>query len=153
MNSLERKRSKFAVSGGGGLSISFKDPFTYELDILYQLKGSLATRLDYSTSYLSFPLTVRANIKEHLSLVFGPQISVLLFAETNQVDVTGFTRPIDFSLVFGMSYYFPMGDDRLIFEFIIDVGFVDVTKSNHPFSTGNNKNRAGYAVLGWEFSL
>ncbi len=153
MSQLDQERSKFAVTGGGGLIVFLDDPFSFELDMLYQLKGSLATRTDYSASYLSFPLTVRARLIEHVSLIFGPQISVLLFTQTNQQNVTGFTKPLDFGLVFGMNYYFSVGDDRIIFEFIVDVGLVDVTKANHPFLTGSNKNRAGYVALGWMFSL
>lgn len=153
LNGIDNVRSRIAFTTGLGAILHFDDRFAVELDILYQLKGTQGLRSDYNLSYLSFPITFRVKFVEHLSLLVGPQVSFLLNANVNNVDVTSDTESIDVSIVFGMSYYFPMGDDRLIFDFLIEPGLIDISKANHPFSKTNNKTRSAYLVLGWEFSL
>lgn len=150
---VEEARSKFSFLAGGGIISRFSDLFTLELDLVYQIKGGYDKRIDSTLTFLSVPLTGRIKFIEHLSFLIGPQISFMLNANTNGINTSNYTRSTNYDLVFGASYYILQGNDRLIFEFIVEAGLTDLSMPNHPFTKTNSKNRAGYFVVGWEFSL
>ncbi len=153
LSNIDNVRSREGLVGGIGFALHLNNPLTFELDVYYQLKGSQSLGTEYILHYLSIPVTCRILILEHLSVVVGSQFSFLLNAETNGVDVTAQTEPYDFNFNIGFSYYFSIGRYRLTFDFIIEVGVIDISKANHPYATGSNMTRAGYVTIGWEFPL
>ena len=150
---IEEIRSMFSFLVGGGIISHFSDRFSAELGLIYQMKGTRGRNLSSTLACLSVPITARVKFVEHLSLLVGPQVSFTLNANTNGVDTRNYTRSTNFDIVFGASYYFLQGKDRLIFEFIVEAGISDLSNANHPFIRENSKNRAGYFIIGWEFSL
>lgn len=153
MSGLENVNSKFAYSVGLGYKLRFKNRYEVEIGAIYKEKGSYARRQDYSTSYINFPITGRIRIVEHLTGFFGPQFGVMLAAESNSSDTTAYTETFDFGFVFGFGYYFLNGNDRLLFDFVIDISMVDISKSNHPVTSLHTENRAAYVSFGYEFRL
>ncbi len=150
---LNNAKSKTVFFSGLGFAFHLKDPFSIDFSSNFQLKGGQGTLQDYNLKYFSFLLSGKIRIIEHLHLLLGPELAILHSASVNGRDVTQYTNKQDFSIVFGMSYYFLIGRDRLVFDFLIDVGLLNTIKQNHPYTKLEVYNRSAYVTVGWEFSL
>ncbi|MDH5680546.1 MAG: PorT family protein [Spirochaetota bacterium] len=146
-------RSQMGVIAGLAVGAEFTDRWSLELSGFYLRKGGREIFKDSILEYVAIPLTLRFRIVDRVSVLIGPQIGFLMNAVSNEQSVREFTEALDFSLVFGFSYYFPINNDRLVFEFLIDAGMTDFSKEIHPYITGDNRNRAAYVTVGWCFSL
>ena len=146
-------RSQMSLLGGLAIGVEFTDRWSFELSGFYLRKGGQEVYKDNFLEYVAIPLTVRFRIVDRVSLVLGPQIGFLMSAMTNGQSVREFTEPVDYGMVFGFTYYFPINNDRLVFEFLIDAGMMDFSKDIHPYILGDNRNRAAYVTVGWAFSL
>lgn len=153
LSGFDEVRSVGSFTGGLGVIYHYNEWLYAELDVLYQTKGSQSVRESYRLTYFSLPLTIRARVIDHFSFFIGPQLGFLNSSTRNNVDMSPYTNSTDVAIVLGGSYYFPMGDGRLVFEFMIEAGLTDITKSNHPYSSTSNSNRVGYITIGYEFFL
>ncbi len=153
MSGIDQNRIREGFGGGIALSFYFVDPLCLETGLLFQMKGTKGRGLNYHYGYLSIPVTLRVRVIEHFSFFAGVQTSFLLYGKAQGITVTEQSNLLGLDIVFGASYYFFVKGGKLIFEFAIEAGLIDLTNDNHPFSGAVNKNRSAYISVGWEFSL
>jgi len=116
-------RTSFHV--GAVVEIPLSDKFSVQPELLYSSQGAKSefSELDvtgdykFKLDYLNVPIMMKYYVTEGLSLEAGPQIGILLAANTElevgdvseEEDVKEFMKDIDFGLNFGAGYQLENG--------------------------------------------
>ncbi|MEX2379984.1 MAG: porin family protein [Vicingaceae bacterium] len=99
---------------GGYVHLGLSDAFAIQPELLFEMKGasydagddeSVSTNL----SYISIPILAKYMITEELDVHLGPQIGLLMSAETDGEDVSDFYKSTDFGLAVGAGYELESG--------------------------------------------
>jgi len=153
ISGVQFPRSKFSYTIGASTIFHFSDFVFADISLFYQKKGSWGKKMDFDVSYISVPVTAGFLFIDELSLFAGPQINFLINAQYKGLDITSYTEPISFDIIFGASYFFPFSTSRLMFELRFEFGVSDFSKSNNLYLVGIHKNRSAYLIMGYEFFI
>ncbi len=102
---------------GGMLEIALSDVFSLQPEVLYSAQGATLSENgvdgSFNFSYINIPVMAKYYVTEGLSLEFGPQVGILVSAETEAEgttsDIKDYITSSDFGLNFGMGYKLESG--------------------------------------------
>ncbi|MBL7852879.1 MAG: PorT family protein [Cyclobacteriaceae bacterium] len=93
--------SKVGLLGGLYLTANLSDKFAVQPELLYSSMGSKSGDISDAFGYLHIPILLRYNINENFNLHAGPQIGLLLSAESDGQDIKDQFKGTDFGASLG----------------------------------------------------
>lgn len=113
----DAKKARVGVLFGGNVEVPVKDNISVQADILFAMMGgkfndAYETAV-YKTSYLLLPVVGKYNFKNGISVVFGPQLGMLLSAnydiDGDEGNIKEAMKAMDLFLVLGAEYHLQQG--------------------------------------------
>ncbi len=90
---------------GGYAHIGLSDAFAIQPELLFDTKGAE----DLTLSYITVPILAKYMITEGFNIHLGPQISLLMSADSDGEDYSDFYKSTDFGLAAGAGYELESG--------------------------------------------
>ncbi len=114
--------------GGFYGTIMTSENFGFQPEFLYSAQGGKGSggSGDINWGYINIPVMMRYTFTPGVSLQAGPQLSFLLNASANGVDIKSDMNTIDFGVGFGLGVDRPSGVN---FTFRYNIGFSNVLNS------------------------
>lgn len=154
-NGLDAYRTSFSLEVGLGLELYLRDPFSLEMDFIYQRNSAKFSKGTFHFEYFSIPLKFKIRVIDQLVFFTGPNFSLLLSSKSNTgKDLKAWTRPWNISFILGFQYSFVVNSlNRIRFELFLDLGFQNLRKEGHPLVKKNFQLRSFFFVMAWEFRV
>lgn len=93
--------SKVGLLGGLYLTANLSDKFALQPELLYSSMGAKTDDVSDSFGYIQVPVLLRYNVTENFNLHAGPQLGLLMSAESDGEDIKDFAKGTDFGASFG----------------------------------------------------
>ncbi|MEH6535231.1 MAG: porin family protein [Psychroserpens sp.] len=132
--------SRTAFHIGVITEIKISEKFSFQPELLYSSQGAKDSKFDeeLKTNYLYLPLMLKYYIADGVSIQAGPQIGLLLSANSEfdgeEEDIKEFLNDLDFGLNFGIGYAMNNG---LNFELRYNIGISNVDDESDDFEVRN----------------
>lgn len=125
--------SRTAFSIGALSEIPISEVFSFQPEILYSSQGADAEGDDVKIDYLNIPIMGKYYVAKGTSLEFGPQIGLLLSANSeidDEGDIKDEVKGFDFGLNFGVGYKL---DNGLNFGLRYNLGLSNIYEEEDDF--------------------
>lgn len=106
-----------SIYAGGFANIAFNESISLQPELLYSGQGTkyeaLNQTITYRLNYINIPVMFQYRIVPEFFLEAGPQLGLMVAAQTHtgkvSIDIADDSRAVDFGLGFGLGYQFPVG--------------------------------------------